>query len=120
MPQTTVVFFADDRGRAPVMDWLDGVPTKVQDKCMVKIDRLIECGHELRRPEADILRDGIYELRIGFMAMNYRILYFFHQGRCILAHGVRKDDKVPANDIDMAIRRRQEYVSDPERHTYIQ
>jgi hypothetical protein len=23
-------------------------------------------GHELRRPEADLLRDGIYELRVSF------------------------------------------------------
>jgi hypothetical protein len=34
-------------------------------------------GHELRRPIADFLRDGIYELRPSVQGVNYRILYFF-------------------------------------------
>lgn len=35
-------------------------------------------GHELRRPEADFLRDGIYELRVSLQGQQYRMLYFFH------------------------------------------
>jgi hypothetical protein len=34
-------------------------------------------GHELRRPEADFLRDGIYELRASLGGVHHRILYFF-------------------------------------------
>ena len=64
MPETTVVFYADDDGSAPLLTWLDQQQRKVQDKCLVKIERLAELGHELRRPEADFLRDGIYELRV--------------------------------------------------------
>jgi hypothetical protein len=37
-------------------------PIKVQDKCHLRLERLREMGHELRRPEADFLRDGIYEI----------------------------------------------------------
>lgn len=59
MPRTHVVFYQEDDGTAPVLDWLDSLPPKAQDKCVVKIERLRELGHELRRPEADILRDGI-------------------------------------------------------------
>ena len=64
MPQTDVVFFAEDDSSAPLLVWLDGLPPKVQNKCIVRIERLAELGHELRRPEADMLRDGIYELRV--------------------------------------------------------
>lgn len=32
-------------------------------------------GHELRRPEADFLRDGIYELRTSLGVLHHRILY---------------------------------------------
>ena len=64
MPETTVVFYADDDGSAPLLTWLDQQQRKVQDKCLVNIERLAELGHELRRPEADFLRDGIYELRV--------------------------------------------------------
>ena len=79
MPLTTVVFFCEGNGVCPLLVWLDGLVAKVQDKCIVKIERLTELGHELRRPEADFLRDGIYELRISHQSVNYRMLYFFHQ-----------------------------------------
>lgn len=65
MPRTKVVFYREADGSVPVLEWFDGLPTKAQDKCRVRIQRLAELGHELRRPEADVLRDGIYELRVG-------------------------------------------------------
>jgi len=71
----------DDDGAAPLLDWLDVLPQKVQDKCIVRIERLSEQGHELRRPEADYLRDSIHELRIRHLRVNYRILYFFTNSR---------------------------------------
>jgi hypothetical protein len=62
-----------------LLSWLDKLPTKAQDKCRVRIERLKELGHELRRPEADLLRDGIHELRVNLQGINYRMLYFFHR-----------------------------------------
>ena len=35
-------------------------------------------GHELHRPIADSLRDGIYELRASHQGIPYRILYFLY------------------------------------------
>jgi phage-related protein len=78
LPRTRVVFYREREGNVPVLEWLDTLPANIQDKCVVKIERLRELGHELRRPEADLLRDGIYELRIGREGMKYRMLYFFH------------------------------------------
>jgi phage-related protein len=45
---------------------------------MVRLDRLEELGHELRRPEVAYLRDGIYEVRAKHGGVSYRMLYFFH------------------------------------------
>jgi phage-related protein len=70
MGKTSVVFYQEDSNNVPVLKWLDRLPLKVQDKCRVRIERLRDLGHELRRPEADYLRDGIYELRVGFTGMN--------------------------------------------------
>lgn len=42
------------------MEWFDKLPAKVLDKCYLRLERLRELGHQLRRPEADFLRDGIY------------------------------------------------------------
>ena len=119
MPRTRVVFYREREGNVPVLEWLDTLPAKIQDKCVVKIERLRELGHELRRPEADLLRDGIYELRIGREGMNYRILYFFH-GRvaAVLTHGLVKEREVPVKDIQRALERKRLFERDPQAHTY--
>ena len=119
MPVTTVVFFADEEGACPLLVWLDRLPSKVQDKCIVRIERLAELGHELRRPEADFLRDGIYELRTSFQTVNYRMLYFFH-GRtaAVVSHGIVKERAVPPKEIDLAVARKKRFTANPKRHTF--
>src|SRR3954467_10316939 len=119
MPKTKVVFFKEDDGTVPVLDWLDTLQKKALDKCRVRIERLEELGHELRRPEADFLRDGIYELRIGLQHLNYRVLYFFH-GRtaAVLSHGLVKEATVPAKEIEQAIERKRKFEKDPKTRTY--
>lgn len=114
MPRVDVVFYVDERGSAPVLEWLDEMPSKVRDKFIVRVERLRECGSDLRRPEADLLRDGIYELRVRNMRVNYRILYFFHGPCAVLAHGLTKEDEVPGADIDRAIARRGRSCGSPE------
>ena len=118
MPVTTVVFFSDEDRACPLLEWLDRVPAKVQDKCIVRIERLAEMGHELRRPEADFLRDGIYELRISFQSVNYRMLYFFHRQTAVISHGLTKEKQVPDREIELAIRRRDLFRRDPAKFTY--
>ena len=118
MPETAVVFFAEDDGLAPLLTWLDQQQSKVQDKCLVKIERLAELGHQLRRPEADFLRNGIYELRVRYRRVNYRMLYFFHERMAIISHGLIKEDTVPDTEIELAITHKGEFAQDPQKHTY--
>ena len=80
---------------------------------------LRELGHELRRPEADYLRDGIYELRVAMGGVNYRMLYFFFgTTAAVVSHGVTKEQAVPAREIDRARRRKGTFARDPATHTY--
>jgi phage-related protein len=118
MPETEVVLFAEADGSCPLIDWLDGLPTKVQDKCIVKVERLAEMGHELRRPEADYLQDGIYELRVSHRGVHYRVLYFFHGKTAVISHGLIKEKAVPAREIELALKHRTMYADDPDKHTY--
>jgi phage-related protein len=119
MPQTNVVIFQDEDGHVPFLDWFEHLPVKAQDKCRVRLERLAQLGHELRRPEADFLRDQIYELRIGLQGINYRILYFFHGNvAAVLSHGIVKERAVPPSEIDLAIRRKRLFTANPDRHTY--
>ena len=94
MPKTQVVVYREENGVAPLLEWLDALPTKVQLKCLARIERLKQEGHALRRPEADFLRDKIYELRVGFQGVNYRMLYFFHGTvAAVISHGIVKEEK---------------------------
>jgi phage-related protein len=117
MPRTEVLIFAEG-GVAPLLQWMDGLPVKVRDKLLVRIERLAELGHELRRPEADFLRDGIHELRTSFQNVNYRILYFFHKQRAVLSHGCTKEDVVPPKEIDTAVVNMQRFTKNPTQHTH--
>jgi hypothetical protein len=123
MPRTAVYFFQEADGRSPVVAWLESLRRtdgQAYAKCVAVIERLAESGYELRRPTADMLRDGIYELRARKGHMNYRLLYFFH-GRnvAIVAHALTKEDVVPPADIERALARKRMYEQSPQIHTYV-
>jgi len=119
MPRIKVVIYREEDGGSLLLEWLDTLPAKAQDKCRVRIERLGELGHELRRPEADFLRAGVSELRASLAGINYRILYFFHGIKAVvLSHGLTKGQIVPPKEIDRAVERKKKYESDPKRHTW--
>lgn len=124
MPETLLQFYQEEDGSVPVRDWLAKLQQRNRPafaKCVAMIERLAAIGHELRRPHADRLRDGIYELRIRHQRVNYRILYFFHgQNVAFLAHALVKEKQVPNVEIDRAIARRRRLESDPVKHTYVE
>jgi len=120
LAQTEVFFFRDPKNdSAPLLDWLDELPVKVQAKCIERIDRLGELGHELRRPEADFLRDGIYELRASYQSVHYRMLYFFAgKAVVVVSHGLTKEREVPTRQIDLAVERKKKVAADFDRFTF--
>ena len=122
MPTTTLIFFQEADGTAPAVEWLKQLRRENERafaKCRVRLARLAEMGHELRRPEADYLRDEIYELRSRMGTVNYRVLYFFH-GRnvAIVSHGFTKEAEVPNREINLAIERKRAFTASPSKHTY--
>jgi len=118
MPRVTVLFYRESDGSVPVLEWMDAQPSKAVDKCVVRIERLRQLGHELRRPEADYLRDGIYELRTRFQSVNYRVLYFLHERTyAVLLHALTKEQDIPDRDIAIAIERKRRFASEPGTHT---
>ena len=56
-----MIFYKED-DKVAIREWLRSLPEKVGRKCLLYLDMLEQHGHELRRPIADLLRDGIYEL----------------------------------------------------------
>ena len=119
MPRTRVVLYREEDGSCPFLEWFSELPAKVQDKCYLRLERLREMDHELRRPEADLLRDGIYELRVSLQGLHHRILYFFHGTiATVVSHGLVKERVVPPKEIDRAVERKKRFEANPQRHTY--
>jgi DNA-binding transcriptional regulator YiaG/putative component of toxin-antitoxin plasmid stabilization module len=95
-----VIFYREDDGTVPLLEWLDSLVVKAQDKCRLRIERLAEVGHGLRRPEADYLRDGVYELRVSLRGIQYRMLCFFSGNlAAVVSHGIVKERRVPPREI---------------------
>lgn len=105
-----------------MVDWLKELRqtnVKAFIKCRAALARLSLLGHELRRPEADFLQNGIHELRIRLGSVNYRLLYFFHERTAsVVVHGCTKEDILPPTDIKRAIARKIAFTANPTTHTF--
>lgn len=121
MPVAEIRLYREDDGSTPIVDWLLEIKSrnaKAYHKCRQQLDRLARFGNELRRPTADYLRDGAYELRIRYSGMNYRILYgFVGRNIVLVSHGLTKEKAVPPSEIELALRRLASYRKNPEQHT---
>ncbi|MBR4515337.1 MAG: type II toxin-antitoxin system RelE/ParE family toxin [Lachnospiraceae bacterium] len=71
-----------------------------------------------REPLSKELEDGIFELRTIEGSDIVRILYFFDKGKIIIATNgfVKKQQKTPRNEIELAKKRRTDYHKKGGRH----
>jgi len=120
MPETEVIIYREDDGTAPLLDWLGSLAVEARDRCIDRLALLGQEGHELRRPHAEYLEGtDLYELRVKFHRINYRMLYFFH-GRtaAVVSHGFAKESRVPPREIKLATARMRKFRADPDRFTF--
>jgi len=121
MPRTEIVIYKERSGKVPLLQWMDRLPQKVKNKWTERFEDLEEYGYELDRPICAPLRDKIHELRVDRGRIHYRVLYtFVGQNIVLLSHGCYKKQRVPETDINRAIQYRENYLSDPEAHRYIE
>jgi hypothetical protein len=130
VPATEVILYQDDdeERTVPLIKWLQKQSKKVQVKCQAYLKQLEDFGHQLRRPVADYLRDGIYELRPSYQRVQYRMLYFFPKPDkskdanppkiVVVSHGLLKEGEVPDVEIDRTVERKQKFERNPKRHTF--
>jgi hypothetical protein len=124
MPATKVVFFRNEDKVAPAYEGIKQLyregHKRPAAKLVGRIVRLQEMGYELRRPEADTLRDGIHELRAAFGHVQYRILYALHgRGIAMLSHLITKEGEVPDAEIDRALANYEKFAANPDKHTFV-
>ncbi len=109
-----IYYFIDKRGENPVKKFIMDLSINERAKVFAYLNELKKKGSDLRRPLADYLGYGIYELR----PKANRIFYFFFlKDNAMLVHAIRKKtDKVPLKDLEMCIKRK----SIAEGHTKIE
>jgi len=103
-------------GKTPVLDFILGLNPKQQAKIYREIDLLEKFGNELHYPHVDTIKGDKYkdlwELRIELASNIFRIFYFLPQNNnAVLLHGiVKKKQKTPKKELDVALDRRNEYL----------
>ncbi|MCL4321170.1 MAG: type II toxin-antitoxin system RelE/ParE family toxin [Deltaproteobacteria bacterium] len=99
-----ILYFVDERGDSPVREFIDELPLDEQAKIHAYIDELRKQGHNLRRPLADYVKDGIYELRPKANRLFY---FFFLKENIVFVHAIKKKtNEIPEKDITLSLKRK--------------
>ena len=106
-----IELFATAAGEEVVADFLDSLPRKHRAKAIWEIELLAVQGIGLTLPYARHIDGELWELRIKFSSDISRIFYFVAtKSKIVLLHGfVKKTDKTPPGEIDIARKRMLEY-----------
>jgi hypothetical protein len=97
----------------PVSEFLDSCRPEHQVKVLHFLELLEEMGPTLPRPYADLLEDGIHELRIKLSGDQMRLLYFFCFETCIIVYRALKKNtgKLPGEYIRETVQYRALFLS---------
>ena len=109
----SIEYYQSETGKSPVEDFIDSLDTAVKARMARTLDFLEEFGVELGMPYAKHLEKQLWELRVRQGRNRYRIIYFLATGQTfVLLHGfTKKTGPVSRSDMDMAKRRRDDYLS---------
>lgn len=107
-----ILYYSEDEKISDIEIFIDSKDERNQAKIFAWLEKLAELGPNLPRPYADILVDGIHELRIKLSGSQVRILYFFcYKDYIILTNQfVKNTDKVPKSEISKSKERREKFL----------
>ena len=113
MDQKWRILFCDEmENSCPVTEFINQCEPKHQVKVLRLLSLLEEKGPILPRPYADLLRDGIHELRFTLSTENVRVLYFFCYRKFIVLYEafIKTTERVPEKVIDKVIEYREDFL----------
>lgn len=102
-------FYESAAGRKPVREWLFDIDE--DDRRTVGYDiQTVEFGWPVGMPTCRPLGDGLWEVRSNLSNSRIgRVLFCIVKGGMVLLHGfIKKTQKTPQQDIDLANKRRRE------------
>ena len=102
-------FFVSSSGKLPVREWL--LDFDADDKRVIgKAIQKVEFGWPIGMPYCRPLGRGLWEVRSSISSGRIaRVLFAIRDGEMVLLHGfVKKSQKTPPQDIDLALQRMKE------------
>jgi phage-related protein len=99
-----IEFYRTERGRYPVVDFIDSLDAGAKARLLGVLDLLEEFGINLRMPYARHVEKQLWELRARHGRNRYRIIYFLaFEDTFMLLHGfTKKTDTIPAKELKTA------------------
>ncbi len=111
MKRITFVFYETRNGKLPVRDWL--LKLSKDDRKRVGVDlATVEYGWPVGMPICKSLGSGLWEVRTNISDKRIsRVLFCIHDDSLWALHGfVKKTQKTPKSDIELAIKRMKEII----------
>jgi phage-related protein len=109
MKRLPAAFYRMPSGREPVREWLKALVT--EDRKIIGEDiKDVEFSWPIGMPLCRSLGKGLWEVRSDITDGRIaRVLFCLHKEKMVLLHGfIKKTQKTPPADIDLATRRRKE------------
>jgi len=102
-------FYRSNNGSEPVKDWLLRL-SKLDRKAIGEDIKTVEFGWPIGMPTCKPMKNGLYEVRTSLTDKKIaRVLFCFSSSKMILLHGfIKKTQKTPKADLDLAIKRQRE------------
>jgi len=105
------IFYCSSHGNEPVREWL--LYLSKEDGKAIGVDiQTVELGWPIGMPVCRPMGDGLYEVRTNLQDRRIgRVLFCIHSGHMVLLHGfVKKSQKTPKSDLDLAKKRKREVI----------
>ncbi len=100
-----VRFFRTETGNEPVRSWIRSLSGVEKQRIGIDI-KTVQFGWPLGMPLVRNLSPGIWEIRTYLEKKISRVLITVFEGEIVLLHGfIKKTNKTPNDDLDLAIRR---------------
>jgi phage-related protein len=104
-----LVFFRTKGGSEPVREWLKSLPEDAR-RAVGRDLMDVQFGWPVGMPLCRSLGNGLWEARTHLDDTIARVIFCFSHGELLALHGfIKKTQKTPQADIDLAAKRKKEY-----------
>lgn len=106
------LFFRSETGTEPVREWLKSLSKEERFRIGTDI-KTVEFGWPIGMPTCRPLGRGLYEVRTHLDNRVSRVFFYVDDGKMVLLHGfIKKTDRTPKADIDLALDRKRKLESE--------